>query len=168
MVTGNSQRINRLDINNIFTDSNEEFPIMLDEMKSVYISEDMTACRRYVDIPKLMPYNPVTIFVYTHRTVRLKNRGLRSTSFAAYDTPETFKSPDYSVLPKEPDHRRTLYWNPNVKTDKNGKAKVEFYNNSSCKQVVVSAEGITAEGRAIKAICYSFEQPNRFSESRFW
>ena len=151
MVTGNSQRINRLDINNIFTDSNEEFPIMLDEMKSVYISEDMTACRRYVDIPKLMPYNPVTIFVYTHRTMRLKNRGLRSTSFAAYDTPETFKSPDYSVLPKEPDHRRTLYWNPNVKTDKDGKAKVEFYNNFSCKQVVISAEGITAEGRAIKA-----------------
>ncbi len=149
MVTGNSQRINRLDINNIFTDSNEEFPIMLDEMKSVYISEDMTACRRYVDIPKLMPYNPVTIFVYTHRTMRLKNRGLRSTSFAAYDTPETFKSPDYSVLPKEPDHRRTLYWNPNVKTDKDGKAKVEFYNNSSCKQVVISAEGITADGRAM-------------------
>ena len=79
MVTGNSQRINRLDINNIFTDSNEEFPIMLDEMKSVYISEDMTACRRYVDIPKLMPCNPVTIFIYTHRAMLLKNRGLRST-----------------------------------------------------------------------------------------
>ena len=86
MVTGNSQRINRLDINNIFTDSNEEFPIMLDEMKSVYISEDMTAYKRYVDIPKLMPYNPVTIFVYTHRAMRLKNRGLRSTSFAIRHT----------------------------------------------------------------------------------
>lgn len=32
---------------------------------------------------------------------------------------------------------------------KSGKAKVEFYNNSSCTQVVISAEGITAEGKAI-------------------
>lgn len=47
------------------------------------------------------------------------------------------------------DYRRTLYWNPNVKTDKEGKAKIEFYNNSSCKQVVISAEGITADGKAM-------------------
>ena len=149
MITGNPQTINRLDINNIIIDSNEEFPIMLDEMKSVYISEDKTVCRRYVDIPKLMPYNPVTFFVYTHHTMRFKSRGLRSTNFAVYKIREFFEMPDYSVLPKKSDHRRTLYWNPNVKTDKDGKAKIEFYNNSSCKQLVISAEGITADGRAM-------------------
>ena len=149
MITGNPQTINRLDINNIIIDSNEEFPIMLDEMKSVYISEDKTVCRRYVDIPKLMPYNPVTFFVYTHHTMRFKSRGLRSTNFAVYKIREFFEMPDYSVLPKKSDFRRTLYWNPNVKTDKDGKAKIEFYNNSSCKQVVISAEGITADGRAM-------------------
>ena len=149
MITGNPQTINRLDINNIIIDSNEEFPIMLDEMKSVYISEDKTVCRRYVDIPKLMPYNPVTFFVYTHHTMRFKSRGLRSTNFAVYKIREFFEMPDYSLLPKKSDFRRTLYWNPNVKTDKNGKAKVEFYNNSSCKQVVISAEGITADGKAM-------------------
>ncbi|MBO5823678.1 MAG: hypothetical protein J6Q93_01810, partial [Prevotella sp.] len=149
MITGNPQTINRLDINNIIIDSNEEFPIMLDEMKSVYISEDKTVCRRYVDIPKLIPCNPVTFFVYTHHTMRFKSRGLRSTNFAVYKIREFFEMPDYSVLPKKSDFRRTLYWNPNVKTDKDGKAKVEFYNNSSCKQVVISAEGITADGRAM-------------------
>ena len=149
MITGNPQTINRLDINNIIIDSNEEFPIMLDEMKSVYISEDKTVCRRYVDIPKLMPYNPVTFFVYTHHTMRFKSRGLRSTNFSVYKIREFFEMPDYSVLPKKSDHRRTLYWNPNVKTDKDGKAKIEFYNNSSCKQLVISAEGITADGRAM-------------------
>ena len=149
MITGNPQTINRLDINNIIIDSNEEFPIMLDEMKSVYISEDKTVCRRYVDIPKLMPYNPVTFFVYTYHTMRFKSRGLRSTNFAVYKIREFFEMPDYSVLPKKSDFRRTLYWNPNVKTDKDGKAKIEFYNNSSCKQVVISAEGITADGRAM-------------------
>lgn len=49
------------------------------------------------------------------------------------------------------DHRRTLYWNPNVKTGRDGKAKVEFYNNSSCRQMVISAEGITVEGKVVVA-----------------
>jgi hypothetical protein len=39
-----------------------------------------------------------------------------------------------------------LYWNPNVSTDSRGKAKVEFYNNSSCRQMIISAEGITKDG----------------------
>ena len=65
--------------------------------------------------------------------------------------PAEFYHPDYSKmpLPEHKDHRRTLYWNPNVKTGKDGKAKVEFYNNSSCKQVVVYAEGITADGKVM-------------------
>ena len=36
-----------------------------------------------------------------------------------------------------------------MKANKDGKTKVGFYNNSSCKQVVVSAEGITTDGRAM-------------------
>ena len=73
------------------------------------------------------------------------------TVFNGIATPVDYYHPDYSKqsLPEHKDHRRTLYWNPNVKTDKDGKAKVEFYNNSSCKQVVISAEGITADGRAM-------------------
>jgi hypothetical protein len=36
-----------------------------------------------------------------------------------------------------------------VTTDKDGKAKMEFYNNSTCKQIIISAEGVTADGKAI-------------------
>ena len=35
------------------------------------------------------------------------------------------------------------------KTDKNGKATIEFYNNSSCTQMFISAEGITKDGKFI-------------------
>jgi hypothetical protein len=56
---------------------------------------------------------------------------------------------DYSVLPPAQDFRRTLYWNPNVKTSKDGAVKVEFYNNSSCRHLVISAEGITKDGKAL-------------------
>ena len=57
--------------------------------------------------------------------------------------------PDYSLMPPMADHRRTLYWNPAVKADKDGRARIELYNNSSCKQIAISAEGISYDGRAV-------------------
>jgi uncharacterized protein YfaS (alpha-2-macroglobulin family) len=61
---------------------------------------------------------------------------------------EEFQNPDYQngALPNEKDYRRTLYWNPNVKTDSEGKASVAFYNNSTCKKMTISAETLTSEG----------------------
>lgn len=60
--------------------------------------------------------------------------------------------PDYCRI-REPeqggDNRRLLYWNPTVTLDERGEATVEFRNNSSCRQVVVSAEGLTNDGRAV-------------------
>ena len=44
------------------------------------------------------------------------------------------------------DFRRTLYWAPNLQTDVTGRTTVEFYNNSSCQQMYISAEGIGDEG----------------------
>lgn len=68
--------------------------------------------------------------------------------FYGYAPSAEFYSPDYnSKLPDKPDHRRTLYWNPNVKTDENGNASIQFYNNSTCKKMIISAEGITKDGQ---------------------
>ena len=62
--------------------------------------------------------------------------------------PAQFYSPDYSrQTPPEPtDYRRTLYWNPNLKLNENGRARVTLYNNSRTTKVSVEAEGQTAEG----------------------
>ncbi len=68
---------------------------------------------------------------------------------SGFDKIETFKSPNYQILPSLPDHRRTLYWNPNVKTDEKGLADIVFYNNRDCRQLVISAEGFTKEGLPI-------------------
>lgn len=69
-----------------------------------------------------------------------------------FDYPTEFYSPNYSQQhPKTPtDYRRTLYWNPNVKTDKNGRAIIHFYNNSRETRVNVSVAGITADGHFIR------------------
>ena len=45
------------------------------------------------------------------------------------------------------DFRRTIYWQPDVRTDSEGKAKVEFYNNSSCREMFISVEGMTPDGK---------------------
>ncbi|MBP3213962.1 MAG: hypothetical protein J6M19_03890 [Bacteroidaceae bacterium] len=75
----------------------------------------------------------------------------REWHFKGFNRPAEFYSPDYSKrpLPTVPDHRHTLYWNPTVKTDSQGHATVEFYNNASCTEMYISAEGLTQDGRFI-------------------
>ena len=72
----------------------------------------------------------------------------REYNFQGFNKPIEFYNPDYSKarLPEVKDYRRTLYWNPNVTTDNFGQATIEFYNNSTCTSVDVSAEGVTRYG----------------------
>lgn len=133
----------------IYDESCETMPYTLDELKSVYISEDETAWRKYVSIQGLDGYSPVTVFIYSRHTFPASKKGTRRTTFDGYSKVETFDSPDYSVMTPVPDRRRTLYWNPNVTTDKNGHARIEFYNNATCRQITVSAEGMTKDGRCL-------------------
>ncbi len=85
------------------------------------------------------------------RPYKNNDPGLRHTKFKMYDRPVEFYHPDYSLQtpPDSVDVRRTLYWNPNVKTDKAGKASIHFYNNSKCENIHISAEGISKEGKII-------------------
>lgn len=66
-----------------------------------------------------------------------------------YTLPVDFYSPDYSNdrPPMQNDYRRTLYWNPNVRTDENGHAHLSFYNNSQSNDLHISAEGISTDGK---------------------
>lgn len=65
----------------------------------------------------------------------------------------SFKSPDYSSpeikSSRIPDFRNTLYWNPSVKPDKDGKARVEFWSSDSKSDYVINIQGITAEGKPL-------------------
>ena len=65
-----------------------------------------------------------------------------------FSSPDDFYQPDYSKkpLPETKDYRRTLYWNPNLKLDASGTAKIQFYNNCKATQIAISAEGMTADG----------------------
>lgn len=76
-------------------------------------------------------------------------RGLRPTYIQGYSEPKAFYSPDYSGtdLPLNKDHRRTLYWNPNITTDVNGEARVHFYNAQQYTLLHINAETMTRNGK---------------------
>ena len=65
-----------------------------------------------------------------------------------YSAPEDFYQPDYSTkpLPEVKDYRRTLYWNPDLKLDQEGKAEFRFYGNGKQTHLAVTAEGMASDG----------------------
>ena len=68
-----------------------------------------------------------------------------------YDVSEEFYSPCYRQrpLPSLKDYRRTLYWNPDLQLDANGRADISFFNNSQKTSIVVEAEGMTGSGELL-------------------
>jgi alpha-2-macroglobulin-like protein len=59
-----------------------------------------------------------------------------------------FYAPKYENITTETrtDFRETIYWNPTVQTDKNGKAVLEFYNSDASTTFRVITEGIGYNG----------------------
>ncbi len=123
-------------------------------IKSMYISENETSIVNYTDLSEMSPMDALeryscVVFIEAFPDGGIPTqpgRGVRKTWLDGYSQVKEFYSPNYSILPPEADYRRTLYWNPSVKTDKDGKASIQFYNNSSCKSFSISAETITPQG----------------------
>ena len=79
------------------------------------------------------------------------NKNTRQTIFAGYSPKVEFYTPEYPNGPIEGDvdYRRTIYWNPEVKTNRLGIVDVKFYNNSYSHSLTVSVEGMTDSSVAI-------------------
>lgn len=69
-------------------------------------------------------------------------------SLDAYSYTKSFAYPKYESTNTayRHDYRETLYWNPVVETDKNGKAKVEFYQSDANSAFRIMTEGISSSG----------------------
>lgn len=127
--------------------------IRLEAIKSIYINEELSAMCRYAD-KRMSPMDvdkmyscAVFIETYPEGEVPVKGgKGVRKTWLDGYSKPAEFYNPDYSILPKEEDYRRTLYWNPEVLPDEAGQARVSFYNNSRCRKLKITTEMISADG----------------------
>jgi hypothetical protein len=72
-------------------------------------------------------------------------------SYRVLDPVRSFVSPDYSSEEMKenriPDYRNTLYWNPSVKPDKDGRAEVDFWSSDNKSDYIINIQGITQEGK---------------------
>lgn len=71
----------------------------------------------------------------------------------SYTVAKRFYTPKYESTETEErtDFRETIYWNPVVQTDRNGKATVEFYNSDASTTFRAIAEGIGWNGKLGRA-----------------
>jgi hypothetical protein len=138
--------------NTIATVNSSVSDLDLSLVESIMISQKNSAAFRYC-AECSMNKDYTIIFIYTNKKGSLVDKkGTRKTMFEGFTNIREFYSPNYKTIgiPDEKDFRRTLYWNPDVKTDKDGKSSVSFYNNKTCKNISVTNEGITKEGYIVK------------------
>lgn len=74
--------------------------------------------------------------------------GILPVTVKGFHKAREFYSPKYDapVSMSRPDLRSTIYWEPNIVTDKDGNASVEFYNSDSRGSYRVVVEGIDNQG----------------------
>ena len=89
-----------------------------------------------------------SVLIYTRSKGYKGKFGFNSTRLTGYSIPLIYNNPDYSnknYLHTE-DRRTTLLWQPTIKFDSTGKAKIEFYNNDYTKKFKIVVQGIDKNG----------------------
>lgn len=98
-----------------------------------------TKDKRYADRIRMYmgrPYN------YTVKNIKTPDSNEIFSQVPVFYTPK-YLTPETN---EKNDFRETIYWNPTIQTDKNGKAKVEFYNSDANTTFRAITEGIGYNG----------------------
>jgi TonB-dependent SusC/RagA subfamily outer membrane receptor len=97
------------------------------------------------------------IVIYTKRgewhSAAIPSFNIKQPIPLGYQLPVEFYSPKYdtqkSLNNSKPDLRTTVYWKPNVVTDNEGNAKLDFYTADDPATYSVIIEGVSDDGRLI-------------------
>ena len=84
-----------------------------------------------------------------------KTSRLTQVAVPGVSVPEVFTTSDYRTGDEKgaaPRRRATIYWNPNVRTNRKGRAKISFYNSDDARNLQICVEGISDEGVPIFSI----------------
>lgn len=103
--------------------------------------------------------NPVTYDSHTEGVIsitlkhglsasEIPSKGVLSIKAIGFYTAREFYSPKYENpdAAKSADFRTTIYWNPEIATDKNGSATINYYNADTAGSYRVIIEGIDSNG----------------------
>jgi hypothetical protein len=92
------------------------------------------------------------IAVYTKKgasTRDWRKRGFDAFKLSGYSVTREFYHATGPEKKDLPDRRVTLYWNPELKQNANGKAVISFYNDDFAKRFTVVIQGIDTEGKLL-------------------
>lgn len=129
-----------------------------EQIKSILVSYDKTWAQKVASLESKQPvdthYDGI-IYLYTREDwYKFKRKkGVHKRNLYGFTTPTKFTFPNYRQMASDNpnDFRRTLYWNPNLKTDVNGRASAVFFSNARENQHLrITVRGITADGRLIE------------------
>ena len=87
---------------------------------------------------------PVVSFTTYSKAYRGNPKGAIIFPFQGIYQAKEFYKPDYeNSNSKIPDNRTTIYWNPEIKIDSTGKAKVSFYNSDLKGEALIRVSGVS-------------------------
>ena len=74
--------------------------------------------------------------------------------YRVIEKPSTFSYPGLFLSnrtgkSRTPDLRNTLYWNPSVKTDIDGKAEIQFWTSDLPGNYIINIQGISGTGEKV-------------------
>ena len=135
-------------------------PEHFSDLHSIRILTQKTNLQHFTLPPSLTAARPVVVELTTSMTWKLSTREMPSMSLFQtrlsrtpsseyisrnfhYEFPSkiiSFWVPSYEEATRSADSRRTLYWNPTVTTDSDGRAEITFYNNAECEKMLIKLE----------------------------
>jgi len=128
--------------------------LLFDGVRSIQVYDNHSAHVRFTPsfVPKKFYINDVVILVIlsgyslSDSIDQQRQPHIRATKLEGYSVAKECYSGKNPPIAGDLDFRRTLYWNTDVRADSTGRASVSFYNNSRCRDIIISAEGLTPEG----------------------
>lgn len=141
-------------LNNSTLNEDQALDLMADEVQSVAVVTDVSKQKKFIGTAATENHIDQVIVVYERPNAYLykSKKGLTKRKVWGYTKRKAFYSPNYyeMKLPKEPDARRTLYWNPQLSLDDCGKGTAVFFNNAfDGTRLRISVQGITGDGRFV-------------------
>ncbi|MCL6266787.1 hypothetical protein [Flagellimonas myxillae] len=132
-----------------------------EEIMSVEIIQNPKYPRRYISqvfgtplaLDPSVRISFINIFTYSKKGLFSVQRtiGMNKKAIQGFSPQKEFYTPKYDNLePSDwsiPDMRPMVYWNPNVTSNKLGKATIAYYNGDDIGEMLVVLESITKEGK---------------------
>ncbi len=102
---------------------------------------------------RLSVLTPIFLVYLTLKPGALDNKDfdIHSQDINGYYNARVFYAPKYEVPNNKTDLRTTIYWEPNITTDKNGEATVSYYNAEPKTNINILVQGITEKGIPVVA-----------------